>query len=71
MYHTNTVVEALNVHARAFSDTHSPEVEYIVKDLGDLRDATSAILAGCSELAQSCKEYKAALDDLATSSKTS
>ncbi len=42
----------------------TPEVEYIAKDLRELRDATSAILAGCSELAQSCKDYRAALDDL-------
>jgi hypothetical protein len=64
VYQTKTVVEALDVNARAFSDTHSPEVDYIVRDLHELRDATSAILAGCSELAQSCREYKAALDDL-------
>ena len=64
VYQTATVVEALEVNARAFSDTHTPEVEYIAKDLRELRDATSAILAGCSELAQSCKDYRAALDDL-------
>ena len=64
VYQTTTVVEALEVNARAFSDTHTPEVEYIAKDLRELRDATSAILAGCSELAQSCKDYRAALDDL-------
>jgi hypothetical protein len=64
VYQTKTVVEALDVNARAFSDTQSPEVDYIVRDLHELRDATSAILAGCGELAQSCREYKAALDDL-------
>ena len=64
VYQTTTVVEALEVNARAFSDTHSPEVEFIVRDLHDLRDATSTILAGCRELAQSCKDYRAALDDL-------
>ena len=47
VYQTTTVVEALEVNARAFSDTHSPEVEFIVRDLHDLRDATSTILAGC------------------------
>ncbi len=64
VYQTKTVVEALDVNARAFSDTQSPEVEFIVRDLRELSDATSAILAGCSELAQSCKEYRSALDDL-------
>ncbi|WP_206428678.1 WXG100-like domain-containing protein [Mycolicibacterium stellerae] len=64
VYQTVTVVEALDVNARAFSDTQSPEVEYLTSDLRELRDATSAILAGCSELAQSCRDYKAALDDL-------
>jgi hypothetical protein len=64
VYQTTTVVEALEVNARAFSDTHSPEVEYIVRDLRELRDATSVVLAGCRELAQSCREYKAALEDL-------
>jgi hypothetical protein len=64
VYQTTTVVEALEVNARGFSDTHSPEVEYIVRDLRELRDATSVVLAGCRELAQSCKEYKAALEDL-------
>jgi hypothetical protein len=64
VYQTATVVEALDVNARAFSDTHSPEVEHIAKDLGELRDATAAILASCSELAQSCKDYRSALDDL-------
>ena len=64
VYQTTTVVEALEVNARAFNDTRSPEVEFIAKDLRELRDATSAILAGCSELAQSCKDYRAALDDL-------
>lgn len=64
VYQTKTVVEALEVSARAFSDTQSPEVEFITRDLRELRDATAAILAGCSELAASCREYKAALDDL-------
>ncbi len=64
VYQTVTVVEALEVNARAFSDTQSPEVEFIVRDLHELRDATSAILAGCRELAQSCTDYRAALEDL-------
>lgn len=55
VYQTVTVVEALEVNARAFSDTQSPEVEFITRDLGELR-----------ELAQSCTDYQAALDDLRT-----
>jgi hypothetical protein len=66
VYQTKTVVEALEVNARAFSDTQSPEVEFIAKDLRELRDATSSILAACRELSQSCKDYKAALEDLRT-----
>jgi hypothetical protein len=66
VYQTKTVVEALEVNARAFSDTQSPEVEIIAKDLRELRDATSSILAACRELSQSCKDYKAALEDLRT-----
>ncbi|WP_123026149.1 CdiA C-terminal domain-containing protein [Mycolicibacterium stellerae] len=64
VYQTKTVVEALEVNARAFSDTQSPEVEYLTRDLRELRDATAAILAGCSELVTSCRDYKAALEDL-------
>jgi hypothetical protein len=39
-------------------------VEYIAKDLRELRDAADAILDGCGELAQSCNDYKSALDEL-------
>jgi hypothetical protein len=66
VYQTTTVAEGLEVDARAFRDTKSPEVEYIVKDLEELRDATSLVLNGCAELAQSCREYRSALDDLRT-----
>lgn len=66
VYQTTTVAEGLSVDARAFRDTRSPEVEYIVRDLEELREATSAVLDGCSELAQSCREYKGGLDDLRT-----
>ena len=66
VYQTKTIVEALEVDARAFRDTHSPEVEYIVRDLEELRDATSAVLDGCAELSQSCKDYESALGDLRT-----
>ena len=66
VYQTKTVVEALEVNARRFSDTKSPEVEFIGRDLLELRDATTAILDGCAELSQSCKEYKSALDELRT-----
>jgi hypothetical protein len=64
VYQTTTVVEALEVQASIFSDTKSPEVEYIAKDLRDLRDTADAILAGCGELSQSCKDYRSALDEL-------
>ncbi|MDZ7886255.1 MAG: hypothetical protein U5N53_26640 [Mycobacterium sp.] len=64
VYQTTTVVEALEVNARRFSDTKSPEVEYIARDLRELKDATSSILDGCAELSQSCKDYKSALDEL-------
>ena len=66
VYQTKTIVEALEVDARAFRDTHSPEVEYIVRDLEELRDATSSVLDGCAELSQSCKDYESALGDLRT-----
>ncbi|HEX2213790.1 MAG TPA: hypothetical protein VHH12_10145 [Mycobacterium sp.] len=64
VYQTKTVPEALDVQAGIFSDTSTPEVEYIGKDLGELRDAANAILSACSELSQSCSEYRSALDDL-------
>lgn len=64
VYQTTNVVTALDVNADMFSDTKSPEVEFIAKDLGELRDATQAILDGCAELAQSCNDYRAALDEL-------
>lgn len=64
VYQTTTVAENLEVDARAFRDTHSPEVEYIVRDIEQLRDATRAVLDGCAELAASCREYRSALDDL-------
>ncbi|WP_226862913.1 WXG100-like domain-containing protein [Mycolicibacterium baixiangningiae] len=66
VYQTKTIVEGLDVDARTFGDTHSPEVEYIVRDLGELRDAASAVLNGCAELSESCREYKSALEDLRT-----
>ena len=66
VYQTTTVADGLGVDARAFRETRSPEVEYIVRDLEDLQKATSAVLDGCAELAQSCRDYKAALDDLRT-----
>lgn len=66
VYQIKTVVEGLDVSARGFSDTHSPEVDYIVHDLHQLRDATSAVVESCAELAESCREYKSALDDLRT-----
>lgn len=64
VYQTTTVAEGLGVAARAFEETRSPEVEYVVRDLKDLQSATTSVLNGCAELAQSCRDYKAALDDL-------
>jgi hypothetical protein len=64
VYQTKTVPEALDVQSGIFSNTSTPEVEYIGKDLGELRDAANAILAACAELSQSCNEYRSALDDL-------
>jgi hypothetical protein len=66
VYQTQTIAEGLEVDARTFRDTHSPEVEYIVRDLGELRDAMTSVADGCAELSQSCKDYKSALDDLRT-----
>ncbi|WP_260761940.1 hypothetical protein [Mycobacterium sp. SMC-4] len=67
VYQTTTIAEGLGVAARAFADTRSPEVEYLVRDLEELRSATSVILDGCAELARSCRDYQAALDDLRAS----
>lgn len=64
VYQTKTVVEALEVNARRFSDTKSPEVEFIGRDLLELRDATKAILDSCAELSKSCNDYRTALDEL-------
>jgi len=64
VYQTKTIAEGLEVDARTFRDTRSPEVEYIVRDLEQLRDAMTAVTDGCAELSQSCKDYKSALEDL-------
>lgn len=64
VYQTTTIADGLEVDARAFRDTLSPDVEYLVRDLEELRDATAAVLDGCAELAESCREYRSALDDL-------
>ncbi|WBP96732.1 hypothetical protein O6072_11455 [Mycolicibacterium neoaurum] len=64
VYQTTTVVEALEVNAQRFADTKTPEVEFIARDLRELKDATSAILDGCAELSKSCADYKTALGEL-------
>lgn len=64
VYQTTTVVEALDVQAAIFSDSKTPEDDYIAKDIGELRTAAQAILDGCSELAQSCRDYKTHLEEL-------
>lgn len=66
VYQTTTIAEGLGVDARAFSGTKSPEVEYVVRDLEELQRATSSVLDACAELAQSCRDYRSALDDLRT-----
>jgi chromosome segregation ATPase len=66
VYQTRTIAEGLEVDARAFRDTHCAEVEYIVRDLEELRDAMASVTDGCAELSQSCKDYKSALEDLRT-----
>ena len=50
--------------ARIFSDSKTPEEDYIAKDIGELCDAAQAVLDGCAELSQSCKDYKTHLDEL-------
>lgn len=64
VYQTTTVVEALDVQGRIFSDSKTPEDDYIAKDIGELRTAARAILDGCAELAQSCRDYKTHLQEL-------
>lgn len=64
VHQTTSIAEALDVDARAFADTHSPEVDQITADLRALGDATKSVLAGCAELSRSCTAYKSALDDL-------
>ena len=66
VYQTKAIVDELAVDARIFRDTHSPEVALIIRDLEELSAATSSVLDGCAELAQSCQEYKSALSDLRT-----
>lgn len=66
VYQTKTIVEGLEVDARTFRDTHSPEVGIVVRDLEELRDAMTSVTDGCAELSQSCKDYKSALEDLRT-----
>jgi hypothetical protein len=66
VYQVKTIAEGLEVDARIFRDAHSPEVDFLVRDLEELRDAMTSVTDGCAELSQSCKDYKAALDDLRT-----
>ncbi len=64
VYQAKTIAEELEVNARTFREAQSPEVEYLVRDLEELRDAVTSVTEGCAELSQSCKDYKAALEDL-------
>jgi hypothetical protein len=64
VYQTRTVVEAIGVNARLFTDSKTPEDDYIAKDLNELKASAQAVLDGCAELAQSCRDYKTHLEDL-------
>ena len=66
VYQTKTIAEGLEVDARTFGETRSPEVDVIVRDLDELRGAMTAVADGCAELSQSCREYESALGDLRT-----
>lgn len=61
--------EVLEDNAKRFSDTKSPEIDIIAKDLRELRDSARAIVSGCTELSQSCTDYHGALDELRASLK--
>lgn len=66
VHQTTAVVDALGSSAERFADTSTPEVDYIATDLRELHDVSSAILTGCGELSQSCRDYRSALDELRT-----
>lgn len=54
----------LEAAAAAFSGLVAPEVEYIDEDLRALKSAADAALTAMGELAQSCRDHRAALDEL-------
>ncbi|WP_280448515.1 ADP-ribosyltransferase [Nocardia brasiliensis] len=54
----------LETAAVAFQDVAAPEVEFIDEDLRALKAAAEAALTAMGELAQSCRDHRAALDEL-------
>ncbi|WP_051727920.1 hypothetical protein [Nocardia brasiliensis] len=54
----------LEAAAVAFQDVAAPEVEFIDEDLRALKAAAEAALTAMGELAQSCRDHRAALDEL-------
>lgn len=66
---TGVATRSLEASAQKFTGTKTPEVDFIAKDLRELRDATQAVLDSCGELSQSCNDYKSALDELRESLK--
>ena len=66
VYDATRIIDALDAQASVFRDNKTPEDDYIARDIGELRTAARVILDGCAELAQSCRDYKSALDELRT-----
>ncbi|ASF07865.1 ADP-ribosyltransferase [Nocardia brasiliensis] len=54
----------LEAAAVAFADVVAPEVEFIDEDLRALKAAAEAALTAMADLAQSCRDHRAALDEL-------
>ncbi|WP_052281001.1 ADP-ribosyltransferase [Nocardia vulneris] len=54
----------LEAAAVAFQDVAAPEVEFIDEDLRALKAAAEAALTAMGDLAQSCRDHRAALDEL-------
>lgn len=50
--------------ASSFDAVTAPEASYIDEDIRELKTAAEDIVTMCSDLAQSCRDQKAAIDDL-------